>query len=164
MFNKFESVCEAILESNKGNMEQLKDSIKETFGLRDNNFSSINILPDNTARMQIIVPGNKQFTDEVSIIDVKNGKFLVNSLKLKDQKTTSVEKTIEFLTANDGDEEKPEGEEEKPEPTPEKGEEENSEEKPKPEEETPEPQPEKTKEEPEEEEEDEEEKKKEEGE
>ena len=112
MFNKFESVCESILESNKGDMEQLRDSMKEAFGLKDQNFSAVNILPDNTARMQFIVPENKQFTDEVSIIDAKNGKFLINSLKLKDQKTTSVEKAIEFLTVNDGEDEKPEGEEE----------------------------------------------------
>ncbi len=123
MFNKFESLCETILESNKSDMVELKDQMKQAFSLKDNNFSEINILPDNTARMRIIVPNNKQFSDEVFLVDVKNGKFLVNGLSLQDEKTTSIEKVLEFMTTSDEDssetEETPEGEEETEAPKPE---------------------------------------------
>ena len=173
MFKKFENVCEAILESNKGDMDTLKSQMKEAFGLKDQNFSAVNMLPDNTARLQIIVPGNKQFTDEVMIIDAKNGKFNVNSLTLHDEKTTSIENVMEFITVSDENADEPEGEEseETPEPKPE-GEEPapEGEETPEPTEEpapegeetpepTPEPEGEKPKPEEEEEEEDEEKKK-----
>ena len=145
MFKKFENLCESILESSKGDLDQLKSQMKEAFNLKDQNFSAVNMLPDNTARMQIIAPGNKQFTDEVILIDAKNGKFVVNSLKLQDEKTTSLEKVMEFVTVSDEDVEEPEKEEgeETPEPTeepkPEEGEETQ--------EETPEPKPEEEEEE-----------------
>lgn len=124
MFNKFESLCETILESNKSDMVDLKDQMKQAFSLKDNNFSEINILPDNTARMRIIVPNNKQFSDEVFLVDVKNGKFLVNGLTLQDEKTTSVEKVLEYMTASDEDNSEPE---EKSEKEPEENEEEKAE-------------------------------------
>jgi len=164
MFKKFENVCEAILESNKGDMDQLKSQMKEAFGLKDQNFSTVNVLPDNTARLQIIVPGNKQFTDEVMIIDAKNGKFNVNSLTLQDERTTSLEKVMEFITVSDEDAEGEESEETPEKETPEPKPEDAPKEEPSPEGETEEPVPEKEetpKTKPEEDEEEDEEKKKE---